>query len=110
MTIKTRRTGPVTAVAVPQTENELKQLVVQLARRNGWAVYHVPQARIPNGGGRGYPDLTLARDGEHLWLELKQQKASPTAEQLEWMHAIGRGWHLIRPSDWESGRVGELLR
>jgi hypothetical protein len=92
------------------TENELKQLVVALARRNGWIVYHVPQARIPNGGGRGYPDLTLARDGEHLWLELKQEKAGPTAEQLDWAAAIGRGWHLIRPSDWLGGRVGELLR
>jgi hypothetical protein len=92
------------------TENELKQLVVALARRNGWAVYHVPQARIPNGGGRGYPDLTLARDGEHLWLELKQQKPQPTTEQIAWGQAIGHQWHLIRPSDWDSGRVGELLR
>lgn len=92
------------------TENELKQLVVALARRCGWAVYHVPQAAMRNGGGRGYPDLTMARDGEHLWLELKQQKTAPTEEQLDWAAAIGRGWHLIRPSDWDSGRVAELLR
>lgn len=108
--MKLMRTGPATAVAVPRTENELKQLVVQLARRNGWACYHVPQTRIPNGGGRGYPDLTLARDGEHLWLELKQDRAMPTPEQLAWAAALGRSWHLVRPSDWQSGRVGELLR
>jgi hypothetical protein len=105
-----RQTGPVTAVAVPRTENELKQLVVALARRNGWAVYHVPQRTMLNGGGAGYPDLTLCRDGEHLWLELKQEKAAPTQAQLDWAAAIGRGWHLIRPSDWDSGRVSELLR
>jgi Holliday junction resolvase len=92
------------------TENELKHAVLRLAKQNGWAVYHVPQARIANGGGAGYPDLTLARDGEVLWIELKQQKAQPTALQLEWAAALGRPWHLIRPSDWDSGRVGELLR
>lgn len=104
------RTGPVTVVTVPRTENELKRLVVDLARRNGWAVYHVPQRTMLNGGGAGYPDLTLCRDGEHLWLELKQQKAGPTEAQLGWAQAIGRPWHLVRPSDWESGRVSELLR
>ena len=92
------------------TENELKHRVLKLARRNGWAVYHVPQTTMRNGGGSGYPDLTLARDGEVLWIELKQQAAKPSALQLEWAAAIGRPWHLIRPSDWESGRVGELLR
>lgn len=92
------------------TENELKTAVVALARRCGWAVYHVPQRAIRNGGGRGYPDLTLCRDGEHLWLELKQEKAQPTAEQLAWAAAIGQGWHLLRPSDMASGRVSELLR
>ena len=92
------------------TENELKQQVLKLARRNGWAVYHVPQASMRNGGGSGYPDLTLARDGEVLWIELKQQKVQPTVQQLAWAAALGRPWHLIRPTDWESGRVGELLR
>jgi hypothetical protein len=92
------------------TENQLKTAVVALARRCGWSVYHVTQARHPNGGGRGYPDLTLARAGEHLWLELKQEKAAPTMEQLLWMAALGTDWHLIRPADLASGRVGELLR
>lgn len=91
------------------TENELKTLVVKEAGKQGWLVYHVPQARIRNGGGRGYPDLTLCRDGEHLFIELKQEKANPTPEQFAWAAAIGRGWHLIRPSDWDSGRVQELL-
>lgn len=92
------------------TENELKQQVLKLAKQNGWAVYHVTQQKHHNGGGTGYPDLTLARDGEVLWVELKQDRAQPTAEQLAWGQAIGRSWHLVRPADWQSGRVGELLR
>jgi hypothetical protein len=92
------------------TENELKHVVLDLARRNGWAVYHVPQTTMRNGGGSGYPDLTLARDGEVIWIELKQQAGKLTTQQLEWAAAIGRPWHLVRPADLESGRVGELLR
>lgn len=99
------------------TENELKREVTQLAYRNGWAVYHLPQAKprrpVRTQGQStavGYPDLTLARDGEVLWLELKQQAESPSTAQLAWAQALGRSWHLIRPSDLASGRVGELLR
>ena len=53
------------------TENELKSIVLRYAYDNGWSVYHVPQATMRNGGGKGYPDLTLARDGEALWIELE---------------------------------------
>jgi hypothetical protein len=94
----------------PTTENELKHAVLRLAKQNGWAVYHVPQTTMRNGGGSGYPDLTLARDGEVIWIELKQQAGKPTDLQLLWAAALGKGWHLIRPADLESGRVGELLR
>ena len=99
-----------TGTATAMTENELKQAVLELARRGGWAVYHVPQARIRNGGGAGYPDLTLARDGEVVWIELKQERTQPTVQQLAWAAALGRAWHLLRPSDLESGRAAELLR
>jgi hypothetical protein len=91
------------------TENELKHAVLRLAKQNGWAVYHVPQTTMRNGGGSGYPDLTLARDGEVVWIELKQQKRQATPQQLEWAMALGGRCHVIRPSDLESGRVGELL-
>jgi hypothetical protein len=93
----------------PMTENDLKQAVLLLAYRQGWAVYHVPQASIAHkGGGAGYPDLTLARDGEVLWIELKQEKGVLTPQQANWI-AILPASHVIRPSDWFSGRVGELL-
>jgi len=96
---------------VPMTENQLKVYVLREAYAKGWLVYHVVQdAHSHRGGGSGYPDLTLARDGEVLWIELKQEKASPSPEQWLWYEAIGRQrWNLIRPSDWYSGRVAELL-
>jgi len=90
------------------TENELKKLVLRLAYSQGWAVYHVPQTTMRNGGGTGYPDLTLARDREVLWFELKQQKANVSAEQRLWFDALP-AYYIIRPSDWESGLVAELL-
>ena len=92
------------------TEGELKTRVLRLAYSRGWAVYHETHSPRRGGQGIGYPDLTLARDGKVIWMELKQEKASPTPEQWFWYEALGRHvWHLIRPSDWESGRVAELL-
>ncbi len=90
------------------TENELKVKVLRRAYENGWAVYHVTQDRHRNGGGSGYPDLTLARDGEVLWIELKQEKSQLTPEQAMWA-SILPACHVVRPSTWDSGRVAELL-
>ena len=92
----------------PMTENELKQRVLKLAYENGWAVYHVPQATMRNGGGVGYPDLTLARDGEVLWIELKREGGNLTREQAVWISILPAA-HVIRPEHWRNGRVAELL-
>lgn len=90
------------------SENGLKQVVLKLAYANGWAVYHVPQATMNNGGGKGYPDLTLARDKECLWIELKAQDGKVSPFQEGWLAALPHAY-VIRPSDWHSGRVAELL-
>jgi hypothetical protein len=90
------------------SERELKTLVLELARRMGWIVYHVPMANMRNGGGSGYPDLTLARDGEVLWMELKVAAGILSREQGIWLEALPYA-HIIRPIDWYSGRVAELL-
>ncbi len=90
------------------TENELKHQVLRYARLQGWAVYHVPQTTMKNGGGKGYPDLTLARDSEVLWIELKQDDGIISGDQYGWSLALP-AYHVIRPKDWRSGRVHELL-
>lgn len=90
------------------TENELKGHIVKMAYARGWQVYHVPQSTMRNGGGRGYPDLTLARDGEVQWMELKREDGKLTIEQAGWQLALPR-CEVIRPSDLARGRVDELL-
>jgi len=90
------------------TENGLKQVVLRMAYEKGWAVYHVPQSTMRNGGGKGYPDLTLARDKEVLWIELKTETGLLSPEQRAWSEALP-AYHVIRPSSWYTGRVGELL-
>ena len=94
------------------TENELKTIVLRAARNNGWHVYHVPQANMRNGGGRGYPDLTMARDRggvrQVMWIELKAEKGELTEEQMLWKALLSS--YVIRPSDVTSGYLLELLK
>lgn len=96
------------AQAHPMTENELKQVVLALAKRYGWQVFHMTQSTIRGSQGRGYPDLTLARDGEVQWMELKQEDGKLTLDQAGWQLALPR-CEVIRPSDLARGRVEELL-
>ena len=91
------------------TENELKVAVKRHARLQGWAVQDMAQnrpCRPVKGEAKGYPDLTLARDGEVLWMELKTDDGMQTSEQRFWQ-TILPAYHLIRPRDWD--RVVELL-
>jgi predicted type IV restriction endonuclease len=89
------------------SERDLKELVLRAARAMGWIVYHVPNEPARNSGV-GYPDLTLARDGEVLWMELKAKAGVLSREQGVWLEALPHA-HIIRPIDWYSGRVAELL-
>lgn len=82
------------------TEAELKRAVLALAYRHGWLVYHVPATNVRGSQGRGYPDLTLARNGFAMWLELKQEKGTVRPEQLSWIGELPVGSaFVIRPSD-----------
>jgi predicted type IV restriction endonuclease len=93
------------------SEAELKRIVVDMAQRQGWAVHETPQVkprRPVKGQSNGYPDLTLARDEEVLFLELKDQEGALSADQVRWMMALPR-YEVVRPSDLSRGRVGELL-
>lgn len=97
--------------AHPMTEAELKREVVKMAKAKGWAVHETPQIkprRPVKGQSNGYPDLTLARDEEVLFLELKDQTGIVDVEQVRWMMALPR-YEVIRPSDLSRGRVDELL-
>ena len=82
------------------TEAELRARVVALAHARGWRVFSLPAAktRRPVKDASGYPDLTLARDGRALWIELKQEQGVMSPQQMDWLRALP-ACHVIRPSD-----------
>lgn len=91
------------------TENELKTAVCRLARENGWSIHHNAQARnIHRSGDNGFPDLEVARDGQVIWMELKDADGILSPEQYRWS-LILPAFHTIRPSHWEDGTVHRLL-
>ncbi len=94
--------------ALPMTETELKGNILKMAYEQGWLVYHVTHSPQRGRQGIGYPDLTLARDGEVLWLELKAQNGVLDPMQLYWQRELPQ-YEVIRPSDLARGRVDELL-
>ena len=99
------------------TETELQGEIIVMALRQGWAVHPSSQgaSNSPRRPSRvrtanGYPDLTLARDGQVLWLELKAEDGKLAQDQIMWQQALPYGMHeVIRPSDLARGRVDELL-
>ena len=94
------------------TEAELKREVVRLAHELGWKVFSLPMIRNvrPVKDAVGYPDLTLARDGSVLWIELKTDAGVLSSAQVEWMNALHPAMHIVRPGDMEAGTVYGLLK
>ena len=94
------------------TEAELKGHIVKMAVERGWRVYETAQIKprrpVKRDTSKGYPDLTLARDEEVLFIEVKDQHGIQSIEQVAWMCALPR-YEVIRPSDLARGRVDELL-
>ncbi len=93
------------------TENELKHQILRIARLNGWMVFHMSQSKPSrpvriqgDATSAGYPDLTLARDGQVIWMELKQDKAMQSPSQYAWQVALPN-YHLIRPGDLDAVMV-----
>ena len=108
-----RRAEATDHYAVPTvSEAQLRARVVELAHAAGWRVFSLPIAktRRPVKDAVGYPDLTLARHGEVIWMELKTDKGTASKVQLDWIMALGAGrcW-IIRPEDLTNGRLGMVL-
>jgi hypothetical protein len=98
------------------SEQELQELVIQLATTCGFLVHHqlVPYRRradgihaiVEAGTTPGYPDLVLVHSGRLLvlFVELKTEHGKLSPRQIEWRDAIraaGGDWRLWRPSMWE---------
>jgi hypothetical protein len=92
------------------TEAELRALIVDAAHVAGWEVFSLPavKTRRPVKDAVGYPDLTLARRHAVLFMELKSDVGKVSDDQWRWGVALSE-WYVIRPADWNDGRVARLL-
>lgn len=93
--------------------------IISLARTLGWRVAKIDkmldprtkQWRTPMGAdGKGFPDLTMAKRGRVVFVELKAG-GSLEKDQRLWRDAIrgpdgsGVEWYLWTPADWEAARL-----
>jgi hypothetical protein len=92
------------------TENEYQRLIIDAAQLYGWLVAHFRPARTERGwrtaveaDGKGYPDLTLVRRRELIFIEVKAKRGKPTADQQRWLDALSQvaeTW-LATPDVWD---------
>jgi hypothetical protein len=112
--------GVLEDAGVAVREAELQAAVIECARLFNWRVAHFRPARTKYGwrtamtGDPGWPDLSLAREGRLVFLELKQKGKRPTVEQAGWLAVLGSvpgvEARVVTSTDWESGLVERLLR
>lgn len=97
------------------SERDLSDNIVALARMLGYRVHRDPMWR-PTGTDAGFPDLTLARIGRLVFLELKSKHGKLSGEQEHWRACLEGNarlgtleYYVIRPADWYAGTVEEIL-
>lgn len=100
--------GGVTVQALPQTEKQFMEAVIEYARRLNWLVYHTHTSKYSEAG---YPDLTLVRGDRLVFAELKTERGRVSVAQERWLDALRRAttevW-LWRPRDWPE--IEDVLR
>jgi hypothetical protein len=96
------------------SEKEWQRQVTDLADKLHIMWWWQKPSRLPNGrvvtagqGSKGYPDLTFAKNGRVLFLELKADGRKPTPEQERWVANLPNAY-VAWPDDWP--RVEALLR
>lgn len=77
------------------SEAEFQKLVLEVARDYGWTTHHVQHTQTGRGrwitaGTRGFPDLTLLRPPQLVFLELKKRDGVATPEQKRWIADLQR--------------------
>lgn len=95
-----------------ESEAAFQQKIVNLARFNGWRVYHPPDNRPSGRTGRvqdvvaGFPDLTLVRGTVLVFAELKAKAGRISPAQQEWLDALAETgtptylWKAGNEDDW----------
>lgn len=115
------RTGgrSMTSVVI-QSERQFQAAVLDVARLQGWRVFHAhdsrrqikPGVHVGDRDAAGFPDLVLCRPPRLLVAELKSARGRLRPEQREWLGLFEQlervESYLWRPADWEN--VVEILR
>jgi len=107
-------------------EDELVRSILDALIRTGWLACHFRPARTGTGwrtavqGNIGFPDIIAIHPRKGiLALECKSDRGRLTAEQIAWkeaFEAIEDRWHggleyrVVRPDDWMSGLLDDLLK
>lgn len=97
-------------VALPMSEAQLQQAVVDCARHLGYRVYHTYDSRRSDAG---FPDLVLVRGPHLIFAELKSEKGRLSGFQVRWLEALEETSALTfvwKPQDWVSGAIEQILR
>ena len=103
------------------SEKTLQERVVGRAKRRNWKVAHAGRAWVGDRESgqfitpmaRGWPDLTLAKEGHRLvFIELKAEEGQIDDDQWLWLRLLnstGNYAVIVRPSDLREGRVTAIL-
>jgi hypothetical protein len=100
------------------TEKAWQSYVIDLAKYNGWHVFHALPVKNERGawrtatqGDNGFPDLVLAHPTRGtIFAELKSTTGRLSKDQIAWIQVLynsGANVHVWRPADRE--RVTEIL-
>ena len=91
------------------TEKLFQAQVIQIARMNGWKVFHPASMRGHDGsyrtpltGDKGFPDLVLAHMTRGvIFVELKSETGRLSPEQKQWATALQKwaAYYVWRPAD-----------
>ena len=91
------------------SEAEFQKWITAFARENGWRIFHVNNStkRLMRGTSAGFPDLTLVRGDDLIFLEVKAEDGKLSAAQEEWKDVLvelmarnaGIQYHAVFPSD-----------
>jgi hypothetical protein len=98
-----RRSQPVPPVLA---EAVFQAAVVQLAKDCGWLVYFTKNS---HNSPSGYPDLTLAKAGQPLYIcELKREDGQVTKAQAAWLEALGQCTGVVADI-WRPAQLQEIV-
>jgi hypothetical protein len=92
-------------------EAYLEQQVLGTAREYGWRAFHVRDSRKVLMGDAGFPDWVFAKGGRVLFVELKTERGTQSADQKAWAEQLPPDiYHLWRPTQWADGTVKRIFQ